>query len=48
MRISQLVFTELTSGADRPYGSERGSKYQDQDGPQASRIRGDREFGGDQ
>ena len=48
MRISQLVFTELTSPADRPYGSERGSKYQDQDGPQASRIRGDREFGGDQ
>ena len=48
MRISQLVFTELTSPADRPYGEERGSKYQDQDGPQASRIRGDREFGGDQ
>jgi len=48
MRISQLVFTELTSTADRPYGSERGSKYQDQDGPQASRIRGDREFGGEQ
>ncbi|MGB9986522.1 dCTP deaminase domain-containing protein [Salarchaeum japonicum] len=48
MRISQLVFTELTSRADRPYGSERGSKYQDQGGPQASRIRGDREFGGEQ
>ncbi|MFB6072695.1 MAG: LAGLIDADG family homing endonuclease [Halobacterium sp.] len=48
MRISQLVFTELTSRAERPYGEERGSKYQDQDGPQASRIRGDREFGGDQ
>jgi deoxycytidine triphosphate deaminase/transcriptional regulator with XRE-family HTH domain len=48
MRISQLVFTELSSRADRPYGEERGSKYQDQDGPQASRIRGDREFGGDQ
>ncbi|WP_394350883.1 dCTP deaminase domain-containing protein [Halobacterium sp. CBA1126] len=48
MRISQLVFTELASPAERPYGAERGSKYQDQDGPQASRIRGDREFGGDQ
>ncbi len=48
MRISQLTFTELTSPAERPYGAERGSKYQDQSGPQASRIGGDREFGGDQ
>jgi dCTP deaminase len=48
MRISQLTFTELSSPAERPYGSERGSKYQDQSGPQASRIGGDREFGGDQ
>jgi len=48
MRISQLVFTELTSPADRPYGAERGSKYQNQAGPQASRIKGDREFGGAQ
>ena len=48
MRISQLTFTELTSTAERPYGSERGSMYQDQSGPQASRIGGDREFGGDQ
>jgi len=48
MRISQLTFTELTSPAERPYGDERGSKYQDQTGPQASRIQGDREFGGDQ
>jgi dCTP deaminase len=48
MRISQLTFTELTSPADRPYGVERGSKYQDQSGPQASKIEGDREFGGDQ
>ena len=48
MRISQLVFTELKTPADRPYGSARGSKYQDQAGPEASRIRGDREFGGDQ
>ena len=48
MRISQLTFTELSSPAERPYGAERGSKYQDQAGPQASRIGGDREFGGDQ
>ena len=48
MRISQLTFTELKSPADRPYGDERGSKYQDQEGPQASKIQGDREFGGDQ
>ena len=48
MRISQLTFTELKTPADRPYGSERGSKYQGQTGPQASKIQGDREFGGDQ
>jgi dCTP deaminase len=44
MRVSQLVFTELSSPADRPYGTERGSKYQDQHGPQASRIGDDPEF----
>ncbi|TKX76949.1 dCTP deaminase [Halorubrum sp. SD626R] len=44
MRVSQLTFTELTSAADRPYGAERGSKYQNQDGPQASRIGDDPEF----
>jgi len=48
MRISQLTFTELKTPADRPYGAKRGSKYQDQSGPQASKIQGDREFGGDQ
>ncbi|WP_247728339.1 dCTP deaminase [Halovivax limisalsi] len=48
MRVSQLTFTELTSPAERPYGAARGSKYQDQSGPQASRIGGDHEFGGDQ
>jgi dCTP deaminase len=48
MRISQLTFTELSSPAERPYGTERGSKYQDQSGPQASKIGGDREFGGEQ
>jgi dCTP deaminase len=48
MRISQLTFTELKTPAERPYGTERGSKYQDQSGPQASRIQSDEEFGGDQ
>jgi dCTP deaminase len=48
MRVSQLTFTELTNPAEEPYGAGRGSKYQDQAGPQASRIGGDREFGGDQ
>jgi dCTP deaminase len=46
MRISQLVFTELKTESTRPYGIERGSKYQDQAGPQASRIGGDDEFHG--
>jgi len=48
MRISQLTFTELKTPAERPYGEERGSKYQGQSGPQASKIQGDREFGGEQ
>src|SRR6056297_3203258 len=48
MRISQLTFTKLSSAAERPYGEERGSKYQGQSGPQASRIGSDREFGGEQ
>lgn len=48
MRVSQLTFTELSSPAERPYGEDRGSKYQEQSGPQASKIGGDREFGGDQ
>ena len=47
-RISQLIFTERKSPAERPYGSERGSKYQDQAGPQASRIGSDHEYGGEQ
>ena len=46
MRISQLTFTELSSPAARPYGAERGSKYQGQSGPQASRIGDDPEFAG--
>ena len=48
MRVSQLTFTTLSSPAERPYGNARGSKYQDQVGPQASRIEGDQEFGGEQ
>jgi len=48
MRISQLTFTELKTEAERPYGEERGSKYQGQEGPQASKIKNDHEFGGDQ
>ena len=48
MRISQVIFTELNSPASEPYGSDRGSKYQDQAGPQASRIQSDEEFGGGQ
>jgi dCTP deaminase len=44
MRVSQLIFTELKSPAERPYGSKRGSKYQGQTGPQASRIGADPEF----
>ena len=46
MRVSQLTFTELSSPAARPYGEERGSKYQNQGGPQASRIGSDPEFAG--
>ena len=44
MRISQVIFTELKNAAERPYGTERGSKYQNQTGPQASKIGGDDEF----
>src|SRR6478735_3217561 len=38
MRIAQIVFQTMTSPAERPYGAARGSKYQGQSGPQASRI----------
>lgn len=42
MRISQIVLHEMRSPAQRPYGSPgRGSKYQGQSGPVASRIRDD-------
>ncbi len=42
MRISQVVFHTMTSPAERPYGAARGSKYQGQLGPIASRIARDR------
>jgi dCTP deaminase len=38
MRISQVVLHTMTSPAQRPYGTARGSKYQGQSGPVASRI----------
>lgn len=41
MRISQLVFHQMTSPAERPYGPERGSKYYGQEGPVTSRIGND-------
>ncbi len=44
MRVSQLVLTELKTPAKRPYGEERGSKYQNQTGPQASKIQDDEEL----
>jgi dCTP deaminase len=42
MRISQIVLHEMKSPAERPYGSGRGSKYQGQSGPVASRIAHDK------
>jgi dCTP deaminase len=44
MRVAQMTFTRTTSPAERPYGDERGSKYQGQSGPEASRIGDDPEF----
>jgi dCTP deaminase len=41
MRVCQISFEPMTSTADRPYGSGRGSKYQDQSGPTPSRIHRD-------
>jgi dCTP deaminase len=39
MKIGQISFFRLTSAAQRPYGSKgRGSKYQGQRGPTASRF----------
>ena len=41
MRVSQIALAQMTSPAERPYGEARGSKYQGQRGPVASRIAGD-------
>lgn len=45
MRCSQVVFHEMKSKAARPYGEARGSKYQNQGGPIASKIGVDRKLG---
>lgn len=42
MRVSQIVQHEMKSAAERPYGAARGSKYQGQSGPVASRISNDK------
>jgi dCTP deaminase len=39
MRVAQIVLHQLSSPAERPYGPERGSAYQGQQGPQASRLK---------
>jgi len=41
MRVGQLVFEEMKSEAERPYGKERGSSYQDQTGVEESKISSD-------
>ncbi len=41
MRIGQMEFQLLESPAERPYGEERGSKYQGQEGAIGSRIHED-------
>jgi dCTP deaminase len=38
MRIGQISFMRLESPAEKPYGKERGSKYQNQKGPTVSKI----------
>lgn len=38
MRVGQLTFTELKTPSQRPYGVERGSKYQNQSGVQSART----------
>lgn len=39
MRVAQIVIHQLSSPASRPYGAARGSSYNDQTGPQVSRLR---------
>lgn len=38
MRIAQIVLYRMSSPAERPYGTDRGSHYQDQAGPRTSRV----------
>jgi dCTP deaminase len=45
MRVCQISFEPLSSPAERPYGAGRGSKYQGQSGPTASRIHRDAQKG---
>lgn len=40
-RVAQVTFDEMKDEAEVPYGEERGSKYQDQEGPTPSRIHED-------
>lgn len=40
-RVAQVTFDEMKNEAEIPYGAERGSKYQDQEGPTPSRIHED-------
>ncbi len=42
MRIAQIVLHQMSSPAEQPYGVARGSQYDNQTGPQPSRIRLDR------
>lgn len=46
MTICQLAVQMMTGAAERPYGAERGSKYQGQDGATPSRWRGSAGEGG--
>lgn len=41
MRAGQLLIEQLTSPSRRPYGDDRGSKYQNQSGPTQSQIGND-------
>jgi len=48
MRVGQLLFEYMMTPAERPYGSDRGSHYQGQEGPTASRIGSDQDLVGDE
>ncbi len=44
MRICQIVFEQLLSPVEKPYGQARGSKYQGQRGPISCKLQKDSEF----